>query len=237
MPTRLQGPLLNTELARGEREWFSNMPLSSSPDYCVYFNDFLAAQDYAAADWVITTTEAGAGDATEALAADERFGALLITNDDADNDLDSLQLTEESWKLEAGERLWLEFRAKVSDADQCDLFLGLNITDTTALDTSDRVGFQIDDGNASILCKTEKDSTETSTDSGLDAADNTYVKLGIYWDGISAVKFFVNRALVATHTSNVPDDENLCVTMLLQNGEAAAKTLTVDYIYVCAERV
>lgn len=231
------GPGLNEEKQRGDREWFSKLPIGQEPDYISYFNDFLVAQDYAAGDWVITTTEGGAGDATEALAADEIGGALLITNDDADNDSDELQHTEEVWKLASGKRVWFETRVKVSDATQSDLFVGLSITDTTVIDgVTDSVGFRKDDGDANIDVVSEKDSTETLTDSGVDLADNTYVKLGFYWDGQDSVEFFVNRAKVATHTTNNPDDENLCVTLALQNGEAAAKTMTVDYIYVCQER-
>lgn len=239
MPTRFTGKVLNREklgVNSDPRGWFSNLPMGQEPDYVVYFNDFLVAADYAATDWVVTTTEAGGGDASEDLAGDERCGALLITNDSNDNDLDALQGTEEIWKLEAGEKLWFETRLKINDVDQVDMFVGLAITDTTVLDTSDRVGFQIDDENASILCKTEKNGTETSTDSGVDGADDTYVRLGFYWDGVSAVRFYVNRALVATHTTNVPDDENLCLTIHFQNGEAAAQTCHIDYFYVCMER-
>lgn len=236
MTSRQTGPLLNSEKDRGNRQWFSNLPMQPGPDYVTYFNDFLVEQDYAAADWVITTTEAGAGNATEALAGDELNGALLITNDDADNDLDSLQHTQEVWKLASGKRLWMELKLKVNDADQVDEFWGLCVTDTTPLVATDRIGFQITDGDASIDAISEKDSTETNTDTGADAADDTYVTLGIHWDGQSKAEFYVNRALKATHTTNIPDDENLCVTLHHQNGEAAAQTLTVDYIYVCQER-
>jgi len=236
MAVHFTGPLRQRRSVSGLRQWFSELPVGEDPDFIVYFNDFLVAQDYAASDWVITTTEAGAFSASEALAADELGGALLITNDNADDDSDSLQHTEEVWKCAAGKRTWFESRLKVSDADAVDMFVGLGITDTTPLDTSDRVGFQIDDGNASILCKSEKNSTETSTDSGVDAADDTYVVLGFYWDGINKMEFSVNRSVVATHTSNNPDDENLCITLHLVNGAAAAKTMTVDYIYVAQER-
>lgn len=230
------GPQLNTELNRGSREWFSKLPVQPGPDYAIYFNDFLAAQDYAASDWDITTTEAGTGDATEAIAADELNGALVITNDDANNDSDSLQLNQENWKLASGKRCWMEMRVKVNDADQVDVFVGLCVSDTTPLVATDRCGFQIDDGDASILCKSEKDTTETSTDSGKDASDATYVKLGMYWDGASSVSYYVDRAKVATHTTNIPDDENMAVTLHIVNGEGAAQSLTVDYIYVCQER-
>jgi len=236
MASRSTGPHLNAEKISGTREWYKQKPQDNDPDYYSYYNDFLAEQDYAAADWVITTVEAGAGAATEALAADEKGGALLITNDDADNDSDSLQKTQETWSLTVGKRTWYETRCKIGDADDVDFFVGLNITDTTPLTTTDRAGFQINDADASILCKSEKDSTETSTDSGQDAADDTYVTLGLAWDGISKLEYYVDRSKVATHTTNIPDDENLTITMHLQNGSAVANTLTVDYIQVTQER-
>ena len=63
--------------------------------YHLFHEDF---DKYTAADWVITTTEAGSGAATEALAAGDG-GLLVITNDDADNDADFLQWS--SMKLES----------------------------------------------------------------------------------------------------------------------------------------
>lgn len=241
MATHFKGPVLNKDLSNvgsntEARRWFSKLPVGQDPNYVVYFNDFLVEQDYAAADWVITTTEAGAGSASEALAGDELNGALLITNDAADNDLDSLQHTQEVWKLASGKRLWFSTRVKINDVDQVDDFIGLCITDTTPLDTTDRIGFQWTDEDASIDVLTEKDSTETITDSGVDAVDATYVKLAFYWDGVSKVMFFIDDNLVATHTTNIPDDENLCITLHHQNGEAVAQTLHVDYLYVAMER-
>lgn len=236
MASHSTGPQLNNEKNRGTREWFSNLPVQPGPDFAIYYNDFLSEQEYAAADWTITTTEAGAGSATEARGSDEKFGSLLITNDDADNDVDSLQLVGESQSLDSDKRMWMEMRCKINDADQVDVMIGLGVTDTTPLATTDRLCFQIDDGDASILCKSEKDSTETSTDSGIDAVDDTYLQLGMYWDGKSSVTYYVDRAKVATHTTNIPDDEQMRVTLHIQNGEAAAQSMEIDYIYVCQER-
>lgn len=236
MATHFTGPVLQTELSRGNREWFSNLPVTSGPDYCVYFNDFLVAQDYAASDWVVTTTEAGAGDATEAIAADELNGALLLTNDAADNDLDALQSAEEFVACLPGKRMWFETRLKISDADQIDLFVGLSITDTTALASTDQCGFLLVDGSAALSAVSLKNSSGTTTASVATLADDTYVRLGFYYDGVSKIKYFVNRGLVAEHTTGVPDDENLAITIHLQNGEAVAKTATIDYFYVCQER-
>jgi hypothetical protein len=51
------------------------------------------------------------------------------------------------------------------------------------------------------------------------------------------VSYFVNGLLGGSlATTNLPDDEDLTVTFAIQNGEAVAKTMTVDYIYVAKER-
>lgn len=230
------GPIKNKVKRSGARQWYGDLNVGEEPDLCILFNDFLQTQDYAASDWTITTTEAGAGDATEAIAADEACGALLITNDDADNDVDSLQMNEENWRLSSGKQLWLEMRLKVGDVDEADMFVGLAITDTTPRDATDRIGFLLADGSAALSCVNAKNSTATTTSSIATLADATYVKCGLHWDGKNKVEFFINGSIVATHSTNIPDDENLAVTLNIQNGAAAANTLTVDYIYVAQER-
>lgn len=240
IPTRkgvhFNGPVKNKVKTAGDRAFFSDLPSGEGPELCVYFNDFISSQDYAAADWTITTTEAGAGAATEALAADEKYGALLITNDDANDDVDSLQMNEENWIMESGKQVWFETRLKIGDVDEADSFIGLAITDTTPRDASDKVGFALTDGSAALSCVTTKNTTSTTSAAITTLADATYVQLGFHWNGVNKVEFFVNRALVATHTANICDDENLAVTFNIQNGTAAANTLAVDYIYVAQER-
>lgn len=233
IPNELQ---VYKDASEGVRQLFNGLPTHSNPDYHVYFNDFLVAQDYSASDWTITTTEAGTGDASEAIKTAEVGGALLITNDNADNDADSLQSTNEGWKLQAGKKLWFEGRVALSSATDADLFLGLCITDTTPLASSDRVGFQVDDGSASIKALCCKDSAETNEDTEKDIVAATYVKLGFHFDGSNKVHFFVDRELVSTMSTNIPDDEELALTMHVQNGSATIRTLTVDYLWVVQER-
>jgi hypothetical protein len=51
------------------------------------------------------------------------------------------------------------------------------------------------------------------------------------------VQYFVNGTYTGSSvTTNLPDDEDMTVTIAIQNGEAAAKTMTVDYVYVAKER-
>jgi hypothetical protein len=217
--------------------------LLKQPDpikYHVYHEDF---DKYTASDWVITTTEGGSGAATEAL-GDGDGGLLVVTNDDADDDSDEFQWAGgsggviESFKYEATKGLYFKTRFKVNDATQSDFAVGLVITDTTVIDgTTDGIFFRKADGATSIELVIEKDSTETTVSCG-DAADDTFMTLGFYYDP-RIRKFSVykdNVKVGSAVNTNAPDDEELAVTFAIQNGAAAAKVMTMDYISAGKER-
>lgn len=233
MASKFTGPIQNMKKSGGLRQWFQGLPIGKEPDLVEYFNDFIVAGDYAAGDWVVTETDAGA---TEAIAADELNGALLITNTAGATDVVQIQGNEETWKMSAGKQLWFETKVKFSEATEIGLFLGLSTTDTTPLTTTDSVGFRKADGTAAIHSVTEDNTTETTTASVHTLVAATYVTLGFHWDGVSSVRFFVNRSLAATHTANIEQTNKLALTVNLTNGEAVAKTLTIDYIYCAQER-
>jgi hypothetical protein len=203
-----------------------------------YFNDF---DTYVAGDWTITTVEAGAGSATEAL-SDADGGVLLITNDDADDDSDFFNKVGESFKFEAGKKLYFKARLKVSDATQSDFIIGLQITDTTPLDVTDGVFFQKDDGDNNLDFHVEKDNTATTASAIATIADDTYITVGFYYNGTDAVYYYAgtdtkNPTLLGkSATTNLPDDEELTISFGIQNGEAVAKTMSIDYIFVSKER-
>jgi hypothetical protein len=206
----------------------------SSSLFYQYSNDFMT---YNSGDWTITTTEAGSGNASEALTS-QAGGALLITNDDADNDLDFLQLKGESFKLSSSKRAYFEARFKVSDATESDFVMGLQITDTTPLATTDGVFFIKDDGDTNLDFIVEKDSTSTDTTAIHTMVDDTFVVVGFFIDpNTSQVSYFINSSdPVGVVNTNLPDDEELTVSFGIQNGAAAAKTMTVDYVNVICER-
>lgn len=198
----------------------------------VYFNDF---DTYVVGDWTLTTVEAGAGSATEAL-GNEDGGVLVITNDAADDDSDFFQKIGESFKFEVGKKLWFDCRFKVSDATQSDVVIGLQITDTTPLDVSDGVFFLKVDGSTTMNLLVEKNNTATTT-AVATLANNTYVRLGFYYDGDSLIYAYENGVQVATSAvTNMVDDEELTISFGIQNGEAVAKVMTVDYIYCAKQR-
>lgn len=198
-----------------------------------YFNDF---DTYLASEWVITTTEAGTGSAIEAL-GDADGGVLLVTNAAGDNDNDFFNKVGESFLMAAGKKAWFEARFKVSDATQSDWVMGLQITDTTPLAVTDGIYFQKDDGDTNIDLHVTKDSTSTSSTAIGTNVDNTYIKVGFYYNGKDKVIGFIDGvAKDSLATTNLPDDEVLTVSFGLQNGEAAAKVMSVDYIFAAKER-
>ena len=213
----------------GEDSLFAALGQLAGPQFHTYFEDF---DYYAAADWTVTETQAGA---TQAL-TDGDGGLLLLTNTAADNDLVALQKVGESYRFASGKKLFFEARFKVSNATQSDVVMGLQITDATPLDVTDGVFFLKSDDSTTINLLVEKNNTATTTSVGT-LADDTYIRLGFYYDGNSSIQAFVNGTYVATSaTTNLVDDEDLTVSFALQNGNAVARTMTVDYIYVAKER-
>lgn len=197
-----------------------------------YWEDF---DYYAAADWTVTETQAGA---TQAL-TDADGGVLLLTNSAADDDLVALQKVGEGFLMEAGKRAWFKARFKVSDATQSDLVIGLQVTDTTPLDVTDGIYFLKSDGSTTLsaICRKNASTGSTSLTAGT-VANDIWLTVGWYFDGKSSVAVFVNDVQVGTldgSSTYLPDTE-LTVSFAIQNGEAAAKTMSVDYILAAKER-
>lgn len=214
----------------GEDSLFAAMGQLAPTKFHTYWEDF---DYYTAANWTVTETQAGA---TQAL-ADGDGGLLLLTNSAADDDLCALQKVGESYRFAAGKQLFFEARFKVSDATQSDIVMGLQITDTTPLDVSDGVFFIKPDGAATVNFLVEKNNTATTASAVATMADDTFIRLGFWYDGVASVYYFVNGVLGGkSATTNLVDDEDLTVSFAIQNGEAAAKTMTVDYIFVAKER-
>lgn len=200
-----------------------------------YFNDF---DTYTAGDWTVTETQAGA---TQAL-ANVDGGVLLLTNSAADNDLNALQKVGESFKFEAGKKLFCKARFAVSDATESDFIIGLQITDSTPLAVTDGVYFRKDDGDANLDFVVVKDSTASTATAIATVANNTYLTVGFYYNGVDEVIYAASTnnnnptILGKLDVTNLPDDEELTISFGIQNGEAVAKTMSIDYIFVSKER-
>jgi hypothetical protein len=165
-------------------------------------------------------------------------GALLITNDSNDNDADFFQLPSEGFKFDSTKRLYFETRFKVSKATESDIVIGLQLTDTAPLDVTDGIFFLKPDGAATVNFLVEKDDTATTASAVATLAADTFVTLAFYYEPSDGkLQYFVDGVKVgASAITNVPDNEELTVSFGLQNGEAGAQTMTMDYIFVAKQR-
>jgi len=94
------------------------------------------------------------------------------------------------------------------------------------------------DGGTTVTFVVEKDSTQSTLDLPNALADDTFMTVGFLFDpNTQKFRVFQNNVLAGTVVStNAPDNEELTVSFGIQNGAAAAKTLTVDYIGASKER-
>jgi hypothetical protein len=198
-----------------------------------YFQDF---DTYVAGDWTVTETDPAA---TQALTAGDG-GLLLVTNTAADNDLVALQKNPAAWSFTAGKKTFFRCRFKVSNATESDLVFGLQIVDTTPLDVTDGVYFLKADGSTNVAIVARKNATTGSTTATAitTMADNTFIELGWCYDGQSTIAYEVNGTVLGSldGSSSYLPDANCTVSFALQNGNAVARTMTVDYIFVAKER-
>lgn len=203
------------------------------PDVFGYDDDFVNGP---AADadfdnrWTVTRVEAGAGESTMTR-ADVAGGVLRITTDANENDGINAQLLGESFKLSSGVTVYFGIRMKIDDATQSDFFAGLSITDTDILGgVTDRIGFEKLDGVTAVKGMLEKDSTETLTGT-LSTLDTSYHIYEFYLAADGTVEMFVDGVSVASPaTTNLPNDEELRVTVQVLAGSAAARTCDIDWI-------
>lgn len=236
MAVHFTGPVLFTG-KNSPGPWWTDQPVSNNADYVSYMDDFTGIAIDLTNDW----TEVKDGNASVGIVADELNGAVALTSEATTDDNGASIQGNEIFAVQTDKSIWFETRIKCNDADQTDLCFGLTVNFATnpeaMLAAADRIVFQVNDGNASILCKTEKNGTETSTDSGIDLADDTYVRLGFWVNSTGSVQFFVNRQLVATHTTNIPDDENLAIGAMSVSGSATGtRATTIDYLFCAADR-
>jgi len=213
----------------------------------IYFDDFhvYLPGGAGAGDW--TKTETGSG--TQVI-ADEAGGVLLLTCAAADNDRIQLQLVAENFLPATDKQCAFAARVKISDATQSVCAIGLATEQATTNffhDTGDLwlyddgIMFRKDDGNTNWDFVIRKNDLETEA-AGILTATTGYVVLGFYYNGADRVTYYTAAETAAGSiyqsggNTNWPNDAELVPTLFIENGEAVAKALSVDYIWCGVER-
>ena len=238
--THFSGPVLFS----AARPTLENLNIGSWPDQTRFMVDFTGILLDATNDWTVVKDSG----ASAALQADALNGVVDLTSAaTTDNDGSSIQ-GNEIWGLPstAGQRLYFEARFQMSDVDQMDMFIGVCenfATNPEAIFTaSNRIGFQIDDGDATPHLITESSDSETDTTlSGTtydlsDATDVTVSFVATKGTTTDKVKFYINRTLVGTHSTNVPTANMTQAAAEVSGNATGTKSMSIDYIMVAQDR-
>lgn len=204
-----------------------------------FFEDF---HTYVADAW--TVTEVGT---SLQKVLDARNGILSLISGASENDGSNLQLggsaddetIGNSFLPASGKNMWFECSIASAAWTQHELFVGLHIQDTSVAESrgSDYIGFRSTDGSAVVDVQAAAGSVASVVASVLTPSDSatTFYKLGFKVTSLDKIEFYVNDALIATITGTIPTTA-MKLTIAHTAGEAVAKTLNIDYIYMAQDR-
>jgi uncharacterized protein (UPF0333 family) len=200
-----------------------------------FFDDFdggIAGQGWTAAN----TGTAAAESLIDAVAGENTMGVIQFSTGTTTTGRAALQRSTGAASLGQG-KFDITTRAKVPTlsvvAQEFTVQLGLHdATTKAAVDgvyfNYDRIGY----GNDIIRCVTSSNSTATTNSSGvtMNTSWNKY-KIDINPAGTQAL-FYINGALVCTHTTNIPTGATRVTSpriQILKSAGTTARTLLVDY--------
>ena len=151
---------------------FGSYPFATPMRLNQYFNDF---NTYAAGDW--TVTSAGG---TSAL-ADFNGGALVVTTQTSDADVQGNQLAKKSFAFTTGSQVWFSINFKLTTATTPAVMAGLSNT-FAALTPTDGVYFSKAANSTTMNLVIRASSTSTTLAVGT-MADATFYTFSYYYDG------------------------------------------------------
>ncbi len=188
--------------------------------------------------FVVTVTEAGLGGDSTIVNSATAGELLLLTTDNAEYDGLNVQVLGEAFKITTAQPFYFGIRAKVSDATQSDLLLGLCEIKTDLLKVAAAHGvtaaavegafFLKVDGATTIAAKAYLDGVETVTANAASAEDTSYHIYEIYWDG-TTLYWYLDGILVTSAAASLPDGD-LSPSINFRAGAAAAKTMNIAWM-------
>lgn len=158
-------------------------------------------------DYVLTQASTGTGAISTAAP-----GVLeLDSNSTTSTQGATLQHNKAAFLPAAGKHIWAEFKIKIVDTyDKVELFVGLSELDTTLIASSlnssaNHIGWECVTDDGVLVFAGEKAGTR-ATSSAATIAEDTYIKLGFYVNGVTSVTQYVNgvEAGTALATANIP---------------------------------
>ena len=178
--------------------------------------------------WTTTVVEVGANE-SEFFPSDEIDFVGNLKTAGNENDGINTQLIGEVFKFDSAHHSYFGMRMKINDVTQIDAILGFCIVDTSlVVAMTDGVYFRTADGAATLTFVAEKGSSETETASIATLVDDTLIELEFYWDGLKLEAFVDGVSVYYDTPANLPDTEELRLSLAILTGEAAEQTMKIQ---------
>lgn len=207
-----------------------------------YFNDF-SGLDYLTTSWTVTETQAGATQNLIAADLSGEYGILRMVNTAGATDLNSIQLTTVPIFInDATKKFWLKARISRDNADT-GMGVGVQAVNATPFTVANGIWVSVLGASTDAVFRVAKASaasTATVTAAYPTSALNTFMTVGMYYDGrAKEIKCYVNDVLRTTidisATNNTPIVA-LTPTVSNLNTTANARNMDVDYLLFAVER-
>lgn len=217
-----------------------NLPAQDPTKLLTEFVEFTGL-DYIATQWTVTETQAGATQNLTAADAAGEHGILRMVNTAGATDLNSIQLTTVSTLWSSGKKFWLKGRISRDNAD-AGMGFGMQAVNATPFTVVNGIWIQAIGASTDVTFRVSKasvQSTATVTAAYPTSALNTFVVVGMYYDGANSIKCFVNdvhrTTIDLSAVNNVPVVA-LTPTIATLNTTANARNMDVDYFVYSVER-
>ena len=228
----------------GKAKTLSEMPMPDPTKTYGVFDDFFTWD--AGVSWEISDDDSGG---TELISATETGGVLVLTNTAGATDYCFVQYSEDggttpstTFLFATGKKAWFKARLKVNDdtpnASYWTAGLYIDNDDPYNANPDDGVWFESGAASNEVDLYITKGGSDTISAGVFTTTDDTYLTIGYYWDGVDTIHYFKNdveEGSVGVGTS-LPDDAPCALSFGIENGEAAANIMHIDYIGAWMER-
>lgn len=159
-------------------------------------------------DYVLTQATAGTGAISTAAP-----GVLeLDCNSTTQGQGVQIQRVKSAFIPAAGKHIWGEFKFKVVDTyNKVQLFAGLSEIDTSIISSganssANHIGWEIPTSGAGALTFAGEKAGARGTATSTSIAEDTYIKLGFYVNGVTSIQQFINGVPTGSEiaTANIP---------------------------------
>lgn len=218
---------------------WSNFPLNAiiDPSKCIKMeDDFMTFHE--TFKWV--TTEDADKSGSDGI-MDVVGGVYQNFCDGNDNDESYCISSGEVFKFTSGKKMWFEARLRVDEANTDDANVIVGLMDAAGADAlKDDGGGAPDSYDGAVFLKVDgtlawQFETSNATAQVTNAAvgtytDDTFVRLGFYFDGVSKITPYVNGVAKTAHTISLTGLEEMHLFFGIKAGGANEESIEIDYI-------